>query len=191
MKIRRVSFTPDEFLAGVQSLTVDEIGFYWVACTLIYSKGGPIDNDAFWLGRNAGCSSRKARSLVARLLAKGKLSLDNRGRLVNGRAVREIKSAELRSKVARTGGETSANVRRTRNEKRPDSAKNKDLGRRTVQQAAPTNHKSVISNHSIHESDARARRDGEAPRARDDGLKPIADTLALIRARHRKPKAKP
>lgn len=186
MKIRRVNFTPDEFLAGIQSLTVDEIGLYWVACSLIYSKGGPIDNDAFWLGRNGGCSSRKARSLVARLLAKGKLSLDNRGRLVNGRAVREIKSAEFRSKVARTAGETSANVRRTRDEKRTVSKKNKDLAGRTVQQAAPTNHESVITSHSNHESDARARRDREAPRTRDDGLKPIADTLAQIRARHRR-----
>lgn len=186
MKIRRVSFTPDEFLVGIQSLTVDEIGFYWVACSLIYSKGGPIDADSKWLGRNAGCSSRMARSLVDRLLAKGKLSLDNRGRLTNGRAVREIKSAESRSKVARTAGETSANVRRTPEIKRPVSRQSKDLGRRGVQQAAPTNQKSVISNHSNHESDARARRDREAPRARDEpDLRPVAKVLADLAKKHR------
>ena len=49
MKIRRVNYSPDEFLAAISSLTVEEIGFYWVCCTLIYSKRGPIDADSVWL----------------------------------------------------------------------------------------------------------------------------------------------
>jgi uncharacterized protein YdaU (DUF1376 family) len=188
MKIRRVNYSPDEFLAGVQSLSVEEIGFYWVACSLIYSKGGPIDNDPRWLGRNAGCQPRRARRLIGQLLAKGKLSVDNAGRLTNGRAQREIKAATNRQRIASKAQAIGQQIRNERAGNSPDSAKNKHLGRRRAAPVGPANHESRVTSHSIHESDARARRDGEAPRARDDGLKPIADTLEKIRARHRKPK---
>jgi uncharacterized protein YdaU (DUF1376 family) len=188
MKIRRVNYSPDEFLAAILSLSVDEIGIYWVVCTLIYSKRAPIDADSAWLGRVAGCSSRKAASLIDSLLKKQKLSLDNSGRLTNGRAISELKSAERRVKAARVGSESAANVRRTRGENAPVSRKTKALDSKTGHR-----HRQPIKNHESlttkdSESDARARRDREAPRARDDGLKPIADTLAELARKHRKPK---
>jgi len=41
-KIRRVDFSPDEWIAGTLGLTLAEEGLYMRACALIYSHGGPI-----------------------------------------------------------------------------------------------------------------------------------------------------
>jgi hypothetical protein len=39
MKIRRVFFSADEFLAGIVGMTPAEVGIYWTICSLIYSTG--------------------------------------------------------------------------------------------------------------------------------------------------------
>ena len=37
-KARRYDYSPAEFLEGVSNLTVDEIGLYWVACSMMYAR---------------------------------------------------------------------------------------------------------------------------------------------------------
>jgi uncharacterized protein YdaU (DUF1376 family) len=194
MKIRRVNYSPDEFLAAILSLTVDEIGLYWVACTLIYSKRGPIDCDSAWLGRVAGCSSRRARSLIDSLLAKGKLSLDNAGRLTNGRAISELKSAESRVKAARVGSESAAKVRRTRAENRPVSRKTNDLDSKTGHRhrSPIKSHESRVNNSSLnqnHTGSARAHRpasEGQPARAPDEARKVGDVARGIVRNRLRR-----
>jgi uncharacterized protein YdaU (DUF1376 family) len=44
-KVRRVDFSPDEWIAGTRELTMEERGAYWDVCALIYSRGGPIPDD--------------------------------------------------------------------------------------------------------------------------------------------------
>ena len=138
-KARRYDYSPAEFLEGVSNLTVDEIGLYWVACSMMYARREAIANDAKWICRAAGCSSRKARSLIESLLAKGKLRLDDQGRLTNGRVLETIWDAQNRMKVARTGGESSSNARRTRRENEAQSRRINGLVS-TSQQPATSSH---------------------------------------------------
>jgi hypothetical protein len=52
MKVRRVDFYPDEWLAGTFNLAADERGVYVTICALIYSHCGPIKADG--LGKFCG-----------------------------------------------------------------------------------------------------------------------------------------
>lgn len=104
MKVRRVDFSPDEFLVGIAGMPADEIGVYWVVCCLIYSSGGPIPEDDERLGRLSGASHQKLphilRSLVER---RHKLDLEG-GLLSNKRAVNELERAEHRATNAISNG---------------------------------------------------------------------------------------
>lgn len=46
-KVRRVDYSPDEFLLGVTGMSAIDIAVYWVACSLMYSTGGgiPIEDE--------------------------------------------------------------------------------------------------------------------------------------------------
>jgi uncharacterized protein YdaU (DUF1376 family) len=138
-KARRYDYSPAEFLEGVSNLTVDEIGLYWVACSMMYARRQPIANDPHWIARAAGCSSRKARSLIKSLLAKEKFSLDHANQLTNHRVMETILAAQTRMKVARNGGETSSNRKRIGRENRAHSSRINGLGS-TSQQPATINH---------------------------------------------------
>lgn len=41
-KVRRIDFSPDDWIAGTVGLSLAEEGLYMRACALIYSRGGPI-----------------------------------------------------------------------------------------------------------------------------------------------------
>jgi uncharacterized protein YdaU (DUF1376 family) len=58
-KIRRIDYSPDEFLVGVAGMSAEEIGVYWVIVSLIYSSGGPIPVDDDRLKRLAGVSHQR------------------------------------------------------------------------------------------------------------------------------------
>lgn len=110
-KVRRIDFSPDEFLVGVADLKHDEIGPYWVACSLMYSRGGPIADDDAWIARACGCHVRTWRAIKARLIAVGKLTLED-GLLSNDRCLREIESAQGRLKQSREAADRSVKARR-------------------------------------------------------------------------------
>jgi uncharacterized protein YdaU (DUF1376 family) len=115
-KVRRVDYSPAEFLEGVSNLTVEEIGLFWVACSMMYAREESIANDAKWIGRAAGCSARKARSLIDALIAKKKLSIDGGGKLTNARAMAVISTTLRIIETARKGGERRSKVPRNRRE---------------------------------------------------------------------------
>ncbi len=112
-KIRRIDFSPDEFLVGVADLKHDEIGPYWVACSLMYSQGGAIADDDAWIARACGCHVRTWRTIKARLIAVGKLVLRD-GKLSNERCLKEIERAEGRLKKSREAADKSVEARRER-----------------------------------------------------------------------------
>lgn len=114
-KIRRVDFSPDEWIAGTRELTLEERGAYWDVCALIYSRGGPIADDEAWIAKALTCHVRTWRAIRAQLIAKGKL-IARDGMLSNGRSLREIKRAEGRLKSSRDAAEESAKTRRERAE---------------------------------------------------------------------------
>src|SRR5262249_11078247 len=127
MKIRHADFYPDEFLVGVVGLVPAEIGAYWVACALMYSRGGPIADDDAWIARAGGCHIRTWRALKDKLVAAGKLKVDA-GFIINSRVLREIERAEARSKQSREAAEASASARRMNGENGHDLSSSNGLG---------------------------------------------------------------
>jgi uncharacterized protein YdaU (DUF1376 family) len=116
MKVRRVDYSPDEFFAGVAGkMTPAEVGIYWMVCTLIYSKGGPIEYDPEWLARTfkKGTKVAHVKAIVDELIAGGKLEL-NGSYLGNKRASSELQRAVNRVASAtengRNGGRPSKQI---------------------------------------------------------------------------------
>jgi uncharacterized protein YdaU (DUF1376 family) len=133
-KIRRVDFSPDEWLSGTSELEVDEKGAYWTVCALIYSRGEPIADDERWIAKACGCHWRQWRRIRERLLALGKIRLTDDGRLTNGRAERELARAFGRVEDARAAAEESARIRAERRAAREaeNGSEPAQDGRRTV-----------------------------------------------------------
>ncbi|HJR56679.1 MAG TPA: YdaU family protein [Rhizomicrobium sp.] len=77
------------FIGETMGLSLEEKGAYSLCLDLIYSQGGPIQDDARWLAGVCGISVRKWALLRARLIATGKLFLEG-GKLMNARAAIEI-----------------------------------------------------------------------------------------------------
>ncbi len=125
-KIRHADFYPDEFLVGIVGLNPAEIGAYWVACSLMYSRGGPIADDDAWIARACGCHVRTWRMLKTKLIAVGKLRIEG-GFVTNSRVVREIERAQGRVKQSRQAAEASARARREAAENIDDSNDDNDL----------------------------------------------------------------
>lgn len=138
-KIRRVDYSPDEFLSGTSDLDVAEKGAYWVVCSLIYSRGGPIPDDAKWIATVAGCSVRMWSKLRERLVGIGKLKIEG-GFLSNKRAAEELLKAENRVAGAREAAEESARVRRERLEKERELSKTNGLAQADASTDAQANH---------------------------------------------------
>lgn len=113
-KIRRVDFSPDEWLAGTRTLSPEERGIYWDVCALIYSRGGPIADDEEWLRKALAVDVRTWRRIRAALIKAEKLrelEIDGVAHLMNGRAEREILAAGGRIETAREGGKAKARKR--------------------------------------------------------------------------------
>ncbi|MDE2021036.1 MAG: DUF1376 domain-containing protein, partial [Patescibacteria group bacterium] len=103
MKIRHVDFSPDEFLIGVAGMKADEIGVYWVICSLIYSTGAPIAREDQRLTRLAGCHWRRLEAILGTLMAGGKVVQDH-GMIGVTRCSRELQRAVTRTEQARHNG---------------------------------------------------------------------------------------
>jgi len=84
---------PADFIAGTLSLTLEEKGAYSVALDLIYDRHGPIPDDARWIARVCGCSTRRWNQIRQTLINAGKLILEN-DTLDNNRAKKQRLSEE-------------------------------------------------------------------------------------------------
>ncbi len=118
-KVRKIDFSPDEFLAAVSGeLSMAEVGLYWMICSLIYSRRGPIENDLKWLRAKfrQGSDQHHLERCLQRLIETGRVRLAG-GKLEVSRALAELERAVSRMEAARERGLSGG---------RP-SNKNKDL----------------------------------------------------------------
>jgi uncharacterized protein YdaU (DUF1376 family) len=102
-KIRRIDFSPDEFLSGTSELSLEETGAYWKVCSLIYSRRGPIDDDDRWIATAIAADVRKWKPIKARLVSKGKLIITD-GKVSNRRCEAELMNAHDRIRKANENG---------------------------------------------------------------------------------------
>ncbi len=200
MKIRRVNFSPDEFLAGTVRLSAVERGCYWTVCCLIYSHGGPVDDDPEWLAKACNCHGNTWLAVRRRLVDLGKLfalpptGAQPCGRLMNRRAAQELNAAHSRVKLARKAGETSAKTQRKARQKTRELLKSNGLGRGSVQRPRSTikSHESLTTDSSLNQNptgSARAHRpasEGQPARAPDDARKVGDVARGIVRNRLRR-----
>ena len=102
---------PADFIAGTLGLSLEEKGAYSVVLDMIYDRGEPIPDDARWIARVCGCSTRKWTSLRRRLIDTGKLTAAN-GCLSNPRAEAMLENA------AREAAKLSQNAAKTHQARR-------------------------------------------------------------------------
>lgn len=108
MKIRRVDFSADEWLAGTAELSDQDRGVYITICALIYSRGGPISID---LLRAASRShGNRLNSSISRLAELGKITI-NSSEIAQKRCGKELEIARKRienaSEKGKKGGRPS------------------------------------------------------------------------------------
>ena len=106
-KVRRIDFTPDEFIAGIAGIMTDrEVGIYWVVCALMYSTGGAVPYEAT-VEKIAGLLKAGRRPVVERAIARlvqiGKLQRDG-DLLINKRSQDEIDRVSSRIRKAQENG---------------------------------------------------------------------------------------
>lgn len=104
-KVRRIDFSPDEWLAGTIGLKADQRGCYITVCCLIYSRGGPVQDDDADLSHACKVTVDKWRSIRAALVEKGKLLVTDDGKLTNKRCEIELEKALNRTEKARENGQ--------------------------------------------------------------------------------------
>lgn len=98
--LRRFDFYPDDWMNGTSRLTLEEEAAYLRVCLLMYSRGGPIEDDDRWIAGVCRVSLRKWRSLKSGLLEKEKIKIED-GMIRQHRCEFEIERAKVRSRKAR------------------------------------------------------------------------------------------
>jgi uncharacterized protein YdaU (DUF1376 family) len=111
MKVRRIDFSPDEWLAGTVGMSAADLGVYWQACALIYSRDGPITDDL--IIRAIADDPRRIRNAIERLVERDKLQRSG-SQLSNRRCIDELQVSRRRIANAvqngRSGGRPSKKI---------------------------------------------------------------------------------
>lgn len=93
-KVRKIDFSPDEWLQGTRRLDNATRGLYITACALIYSKGGPVEiDDLQTICRDHGNAFKRQLKTLVDL---GKVTVAD-GRIDNQRCENELENARKRS----------------------------------------------------------------------------------------------
>jgi len=103
-KVRKIDFSPDEFLLGVAGLGSATIGVYWVLCSLMYSSGGAIPRNDPRLKSILGDHGNTISAAIKRLIDLGKIEEINGGDLVQKRVGKELENARKRIANAQENG---------------------------------------------------------------------------------------
>ena len=139
-KVRYVKFHTDEFIAGVSGvMTPEQVGVYWMICSLHYSHGDYIDYDPKRLGNLlGGTNPRTIRRIVDSLVKISKVSL--KGGLIGvERCAKELSTTgELIAEASANGAKGG----RPRKE-------NNDLGKGSglITEKLTNNHEPITNNH--------------------------------------------
>ncbi len=101
LKVRRVDWYFDEWIAGTARLDAVERGIYVTICNMIYSQGGPIDLDG--LAKLCGCHGSTFKRALNRLQTLGKI-ISNDSQIMVKRCAKELEKARIRLANARENG---------------------------------------------------------------------------------------
>lgn len=152
MKVRRIDFSPDEWLSGVLNLKADQRGCYITILMLIYSHGGPIVDDDRDLAHACNVTTRKWKFIRDFLLSKGKIFITEDGLIFNKRCRIELEKAINRTQKARenarNGGINSGVSRRNA---KGDFNKNNNLVEADASFQNEANHQPSTINHQRKE----------------------------------------
>ncbi|MGP1257089.1 MAG: hypothetical protein ACTS10_21925 [Kiloniellales bacterium] len=185
-KVRRVDFYPDELISGVAGkLSVFDFGIYWMVCTLIASRGGPIDNDPEWLSSlfQKRTKTRDVSASIARLIEAEKLHQSG-GKLSQKRMQSEVKRASDRIAKYRENGSKGGRPRKENsNLEKPSGFSDENLPATTNHQPPTTETNTVPSERAPDEP---------APPAASPDLKAevFGRGLAWLAEKSGKPEAK-
>jgi hypothetical protein len=98
MKVRRIDFSPDEWLSGTIELLEFDRGVYITVCALIYSRGGRIEETLVF--QHCPSHGNAVRASLVRLEKAGKISR-NGLEIGQKRSENELETAQKRSEVGR------------------------------------------------------------------------------------------
>lgn len=102
MKIRRVDFSPDEWLAGTFELNLEESGMLIAVCALNWSRRGAVSLDLI-CGKLRQHRKQTIKTLLERLCKLGKLEVKD-GLYSSKRALDELEKANSRTVQAQQNG---------------------------------------------------------------------------------------
>jgi uncharacterized protein YdaU (DUF1376 family) len=104
------SFYPADFMNGVRGLSAQDVGVYTMLLCQIYEENGPVELNHFRLATYCGMRVPAFTKSVEKLIALGKLELEN-GHLKNKRAEAEIQKRADGLKINSKAGLASAQKR--------------------------------------------------------------------------------
>lgn len=104
MKVRRVNWWPDEWIAGTVGMSLEEEGLFCRMVQRYYSHGGPLPADPVELAKLCGVRAQLVRRLLPKLREKFE---ESGGKLRSNRCESELKLAENRMETARFNGSQS------------------------------------------------------------------------------------
>jgi uncharacterized protein YdaU (DUF1376 family) len=129
-KVRKVDFSPDEFIAGTVGMTPEEVGVYWIICSLIYSSGAAIPKDDPRL-RVLRCDPRTTRAVIAALVSQGKIDVSPSGEMMVRRCRKELERAATRIQQAAEngarGGRPAAQTEQNQPDGKPEAISSEKL----------------------------------------------------------------
>lgn len=120
-KVRKIDFSPDEFLAGIAGMTPVQGHVYWVVCSLIYSSRRAILADDDRLFAIVKADPRSIRAAIGELVAKGKIERQDGGDLMVRRCRDELERGLRRIQEAAENGSKGGRPRATNEENQPDT----------------------------------------------------------------------
>lgn len=111
MKIRRVDFSPDEWLAGTYELSEFDRGVYITICALIYSRGERIGEEL--LRRHCQAHGNALNFSLLRLENAGKIAR-NGSEISQKRCENELETAQKRLRNASENGTLGNEIKKVR-----------------------------------------------------------------------------
>jgi uncharacterized protein YdaU (DUF1376 family) len=101
VKIRRIDFSPDEWIAGTLGMSLEEEALYLRIVVRIYSHGGALPSNPEKLSRLCGVRPQVMRRILPKLMPK---FIETGGKLTSNRCETEMKLARNRVESARSNG---------------------------------------------------------------------------------------
>jgi uncharacterized protein YdaU (DUF1376 family) len=141
MKIRRIDFSPDEWIAGTQGMTLEEEGAYCRMIMRYYSRGEALPADPAELAHLCNVRPQVMRRMLVKLAHKFD---ETDGKLRSNRCETELKLARTR---LQTGAKPARNSHETTQFHASETANSNDLDASHARTGVPPRARSI--NHQL------------------------------------------